>query len=123
VGYPTETEQDHQHTLNTVRRMSQLGYISKPGRNRSPGGRFSFGNTLLLGEGLPIWDKYKDNLEYYHSETDWKYNDNDLSARLRRYIEVNELVSEITGEEMTWFLEKSKREYEQSLNDKNLREQ
>jgi radical SAM superfamily enzyme YgiQ (UPF0313 family) len=122
VGYPTETEEDHIHTLNTVRRMDELGYISKKGRNRAPGGRFSFGNTLLLGEGLPIWDKYKDKLDYYHDETDWKYNDNDLSTRLRRYIEVNELVSELTGEEMTWFLEKSKREYEQSLNDKKIRE-
>jgi len=102
--------------------MDQLGYISKPGRNRAPGGRFSFGNTLMLGEGLPIWDKYKDKLEYYHSEIDWKFNDNDLSARLRRYIEVNELVSDITGEEMTWFLEKSKREYEQSLNNKKIQE-
>jgi radical SAM superfamily enzyme YgiQ (UPF0313 family) len=122
VGYPTETEEDHQHTLSTVRRMVELGYISTPGRNRPQGGRFSFGNTLLLGEGLPIWEKYKDKLDYYHNETDWKYNDNDLSARLRRYIEVNELVSELTGEEMTWFLEKSKREYEQSLNDKKVRE-
>ena len=122
VGYPTETEADHIHTLNTVRRMVELGYISTQGRNRSGGGRFSFGNTLLLTDGLPIWDKYKDNLEYYHDETDWKYNDNDLPTRLRRYIEVNELVSELTGEEMTWFLEKSKREYEQSLNDKKIRE-
>jgi hypothetical protein len=32
------------------------------------------------------------------------------------------LVKELTGEEMTWFLEKSKREYEQSLNDKKTRE-
>jgi radical SAM superfamily enzyme YgiQ (UPF0313 family) len=122
VGYPTETEQDHQHTLNTVRRMVELGYVSKAGSNRPPAGRFSFGNTLLLGEGLPIWDKYKDKLEYYNDEYDWKFRDNDLSARLRRYIEVNELISELTGEEMTWFLEKSKREYEQSLNDKKVRE-
>jgi radical SAM superfamily enzyme YgiQ (UPF0313 family) len=122
VGYPTETEEDHQHTLSTVRRMVELGYISTPGRNRSGGGRFSFGNTLLLSKGLPIWQKYKDKLEYHYSDTDWKYNDNDLSARLRRYIEVNKLVKELTGEEMTWFLEKSKREYEQSLNDKKTRE-
>jgi radical SAM superfamily enzyme YgiQ (UPF0313 family) len=122
VGYPSETEEDHQHTLSTVRRMVELGYISTQGRNRSGGGRFSFGNTLLLSEGLPIWQKYKDKLEYHHNDTDWKYNDNDLSARLRRYIEVNKLVKELTGEEMTWFLEKSKREYEQSLNDKKTRE-
>jgi hypothetical protein len=32
------------------------------------------------------------------------------------------LVKELTGEEMTWFLEKSKREYEQSLNDKKARD-
>ena len=121
VGYPTETEEDHQHTLSTVRRMVELGYISTPGRNRHGGGRFSFGNTLLLGEGLPIWQKYKDKLEYHLDGYNWKYSDNDLSARLRRYIEVNELVKELTGEEMTWFLEKSKKEYEQSLTDKKAR--
>jgi radical SAM superfamily enzyme YgiQ (UPF0313 family) len=119
VGYPTETEEDHQHTLNTVRRMVELGYISTPGRNRSGGGRFSFGNTLLLSEGLPIWQKYKDDLEYHHDDYNWKYKDNDLSTRLRRFVEVNELVTQLTSQEMSWFLEKSKREYEQSLNDGN----
>ena len=123
VGYPTETEEDHQHTLRTVKRMEELGYVAKPGiRNRPAGGWFSFGNTLLLADDLPIWDKYKDKLEYYNDEYDWKYKDNDLSTRLRRYIEVNELVNKLTNQEMTWFLEKSKREYEQSLNDKRLRE-
>jgi radical SAM superfamily enzyme YgiQ (UPF0313 family) len=123
VGYPTETEEDHQHTLNSVRRMVELGYVANPGvRNRSGGGWFSFGNTLLLEQSSPIWDKYKDNVDYWNSETDWKYKDNDLSTRLRRFIEVNELVEEVTTQEMTWLIEKSKREYEQSLNDKKIRE-
>lgn len=124
VGYPTETEEDHQHTLRTVKRMDELGYVAKPGvRNRPAGGWFSFGNTLLLSEGLPIWEKYKDKLEYHHNEHDWKFNDNDLATRLRRYIEVNELVNKLTNQEMTWFLEKSKRDYEQALANRNIREQ
>tara|TARA_R110000868_G_scaffold1415_4_gene11071 strand:+ start:9668 stop:11212 length:1545 start_codon:yes stop_codon:yes gene_type:complete len=120
VGYPTETEADHQHTLNSVRKMVELGYTAEPGRrNRGGGAWFSFGNTLLLEQNLPIWEKYKDEVEYWNSETDWKFRDNDLSTRLRRFIEVNELVDTMTRQEMTWLLDKSKREYEQSLKESN----
>ena len=114
TGYVTETEEDHQQVLNSIRRFVSSGYAAGR-RNRNGGGYFSFGNTLLLEQSLPIWQKYKDGIEHWNTELDWKYKDNTLATRLRRFKESNQLVNELTGQVESWLIEKSEREYEEEL--------
>jgi len=106
VGYPTETNEDHQDTLAKIRLLDKLGYANA----RSASGRrliyFSFANTLMLDDGQPLWNKVKDDLDYYNNEFDWKYKDNTLDVRLQRLQEVNDVVQEVTGQEKTWMVKK-----------------
>ena len=106
VGYPTETDEDHQDTLAKIRLLDKLGYANA----RSASGRrliyFSFANTLMLDDGQPLWNKVKDDLDYYNNEFDWKYKDNTLDVRLQRLQEVNDVVQEVTGQEKTWMVKK-----------------
>jgi radical SAM superfamily enzyme YgiQ (UPF0313 family) len=100
VGYPTETEEDHQHTLQSVRKIFELGWDKHT--------YFSFGNTLMLDQSQPLYKLIEDDLEYHHSAIDWKYKDNDLSTRIRRFNEVNNLIKELKNvKELSWMSEKA----------------
>ena len=87
VGYVTETEQHHQHTLDTVRKLFERGhaeYIS-----------LSFGNILHLGQGMVAYQKFKDGLTHYNDHIDWTWKDNSLEVRERRLYEVRKLVDDL----------------------------
>ena len=100
VGYPTETEEDHQHTLRCVKKIFDLGWDKYT--------LFSFGNTLMLDRSQTLFKQVEDGLEYYHSDIDWKYKDNDLSTRIRRITEVNNLIKKLKNkEDLDWLTEKA----------------
>lgn len=109
VGYPTETEEDHQHTLKCIKRIFKLGWQKNT--------TFSFGNTLMLHRSQPLFPLIKDKLEYYHSNIDWKYNDNDLDTRVRRIKEVNNLINKLknTKKADSWLTEKALKNYDKKL--------
>ena len=111
VGYPTETEEDHQHTLQCVKKIFNLGWDKYT--------NFSFGNTLMLTTPQPLYKLVKDELEYFNSNIDWKYRDNDLETRVRRFKEVNDLVKNLSKiKRIPQMTDKALKNYEKKLQGK-----
>jgi len=114
VGYPTETEEDHQHTLETIHKLFRDGYA----RERDPvtgmhNMRFSFGNTLMLSQGQPLWEIIKNDVTNFKSLVDWDYKDNTLDVRIRRFKEVNDLIGDLTkSKDRGWLIEKALLNYD-----------
>jgi radical SAM superfamily enzyme YgiQ (UPF0313 family) len=107
IGWPTETEEDHEETLDTVRKIYDLGWASSKAEDgKTPLIWFSFANTLMLDDTQPVWQEIKDDLDYYNDEIDWSYKGNDLATRNRRFKEVNDLITELTGQSKSWMLQK-----------------
>lgn len=100
VGYPTETEADHQRTLEVLDIMRERGWTNNGLVY------FSFANTLMLDPGQTLWEQVKDGLTLYNNEWDWTYGDNDIDTRIRRFREVNEKAAEVNGQAMTWMSKK-----------------
>lgn len=107
VGYPTETEEHHEHTLKCIRKVYENGWHEYT--------KFSFGNTLMLSRPMPLFKLIEKDLEYFNSNIDWKYKDNDLETRVRRFKEVNELVDKLSNEGLPWMSVKSLQNYEKKL--------
>jgi radical SAM superfamily enzyme YgiQ (UPF0313 family) len=114
TGYPTETEQDHQTTLRSVRRIFELGWNKYT--------YFSFGNTLMLSKAQPLYKVIKKDLEYLNSNVDWKYKDNDFETRIRRFNEVNSLVRELKNKkELSWMNERAVENHNKRLENEAVR--
>ncbi len=95
VGYPTETTDDHQHTINTIKELHRRGYMHNTNSMGSPLMYLRFTNTLMLHAGQPLWDIVNHNIKNYKSVTDWDYNDNTSDVRISRINELNNLVMEL----------------------------
>jgi hypothetical protein len=61
----------------------------------------------MLEESQPLYKLIEDGLEYYHDSVEWKYKDNDLETRVRRFNEVNNLVKELSNTKLNWINEKA----------------
>ena len=108
VGYPTETEEDHQYTLQSVRKIFEMGWNKYT--------KFSFSNTLMLDQSQPLYKLIENDLEYHHSTIDWKYKDNDLTTRIRRFNEINDLIKELKNvKELDWMSERAKNNYNKKI--------
>jgi hypothetical protein len=90
VGYATETEEDHQLNLEYIDKVFELGY----GHTKDPRGagepllRWTFGNSLLLNEKHKLFGMVSTDPSWeWKSAMDWKYKDNDMATRLRRWKE------------------------------------
>ena len=122
VGYPTETEEDHQHTLNTIHKLFDLGYADARDKDGEKLMFLSFGNTLMLSDDHTIWDLIKDDLTSYTNTFDWDYKGNTLLVRARRFKEINELIQERSNQTQTgWIINKELRRYDDVLNDQDYR--
>ena len=120
VGWPTETEEDHQETLETVRKIYDLGWATSKGDDGEvPLIWFSFANTLMLDDTQPLWQEIKDDLDYYNDDIDWSYRGNDLATRNRRFDEVNTLMRELTGQKKSWMFEKKEQALNATLENRN----
>lgn len=87
IGYATETEEDHQMNLKGIDYVYQQGW----GYARDDKWdlfRWTFGNSLLLNDKHSLFDMVKDDPTFEHQTAmDWKYKDNDMAVRLRRWKE------------------------------------
>ena len=117
VGYPTETEKDHQHTLDTLRKLHREGYTTATDENNNLLIYFSFANTMMLEKSPPVpaWHIVKDDITDYKNELDWNYKGNTLKVRLRRLNEVQTLLKDLIGQNKTWMAKKSIRRNEETL--------
>ena len=105
VGHPFETNEDHQITVDTIKKLSEKGYTSA----RHDGKKLmyiSMANTMMLSDDTPVWNKVKDELEYWHNDWNWKFRDNTLDVRLNRLLEANDLLKELAGQDKTWMVNK-----------------
>jgi radical SAM superfamily enzyme YgiQ (UPF0313 family) len=114
TGYPTETEEDHQTTLRSVKKIFELGWNKYT--------HFSFGNTLMLSDAQPLYKLIEDDLEYFNSNVDWKYKDNDFETRNRRFNEVNSLVRELKNKkELSWMNQRAVDNHNKRLENEGVR--
>ena len=87
VGYATETEEDHQENLRCIDKVYEEGWGYGREHNM-PLFRWTFGNSLLLNEKHSLFGLVKDDPSWeWQSAMDWKYKDNDMATRLRRWKE------------------------------------
>lgn len=105
VGHPFETDVDHQITLDTIKKLYEKGYANAK-VNETRIMYISMANTMMLSDDTPVWDKVKDELEYWHNDWNWKFRDNTLDVRLTRLEEANDLLSELAGQERSWMVRK-----------------
>lgn len=90
VGYATETEEDHQMNLDAIDYIFEQGWghVIDPRGRGEPLIRWTFGNSLLLNDKHKLFDMLKNDPEFEHQTAMmWKYKDNDMATRLRRWKE------------------------------------
>ena len=122
VGYPTETEDDHIHTLNTIRRLYELGYADTVNADGHKILQLSFGNTLMLSDDQPLWEQIKDDLTDFKNSFEWNYKGNTLAVRARRFKEIHELIQQLDNKSnSSWAINKELRRYDNVLNDQEYR--
>lgn len=119
VGHPFETDADHQITLDTIRKLYKVEYATAKHDNKKLM-YVSMANTMMLGDDTPVWNKVKDELEYWHNEWNWKFRDNTLDVRLKRLEEANDLLSDLAGQERTWMVKKKIKMIKRSFVDANV---
>lgn len=93
VGYPTETDTDHQITLDTIHRLADLGYLTRNDQGQRL--NLSFSSTCMITKDLPLYELVKDELTNHKSSREWDYRSNTLAVRLQRYAEIYELLQEL----------------------------
>lgn len=89
VGYPTETEQDFQDTLDFFTRHVDM-------KNQL---NVQLGRTLGMSEYMPLWDKQEElGIEWYKDEYDleqWRIGNFDKKERLKRWIRAYEHIKSL----------------------------
>jgi radical SAM superfamily enzyme YgiQ (UPF0313 family) len=95
TGYPTETEEDHQNTLATLRKMHSLGYLEE--RNGIEFVYLSFGSLLQLSKNTELWEKVGSEITNYQNDLIWDYHDNTFPVRVRWLREIYECIISLTG--------------------------
>lgn len=108
IGYPTETEEDHQTQLKTLRKLFKEGYTI----NKRTGTQIMhFSATPMILDGQ-IYQMVKDELTDYHDSINWTLGDNTTKVRQRRYQEWTDLLSELSGHDKEWMSEKNLRQFD-----------
>lgn len=108
VGYPTETADDHQHSINTIKEMHNRGYLHSLANDGAFIVSLNFPNTLMLHQDMPLWDLVKDDIKNYKNVLDWEYHDNTLDVRISRLNELNKLVKDLKKvEKLGWIADRN----------------
>ena len=111
VGYPTETEEDHQSTLNFIQKLYDKGW------NKTTA--LSFNQILYIDKNTPMYDIFKDDPNFVTYKVwdgyIWKYKDNDFETRVRRFKEVNELIKKLNFPKLWGWVADSKHDYHEQL--------
>ena len=120
TGYPTETAEDHQITLDSIRKMAELGYVN-PKSNKPNTAYMSFGNMMNIAIDTKIYHQLKDDPDFsFENDVIWTYKDNTPEERLRRHLEANDLVSELSGQQLSWMERKEIRKQNDTIELKKL---
>jgi radical SAM superfamily enzyme YgiQ (UPF0313 family) len=88
VGYPTETEEEFQKTLDM---LEKYNWINQQGLIRS----VALGPTLDIVPGSPLWNKQKELGITWDQNDHWIYKDNTREVRIRRWLTLKEKCLEL----------------------------
>ena len=83
VGYPTETEEEFQKTLDM---LDKYNWINETGLVRS----VALGPTLDIVPGSPLWKNQKQLGITWDENKHWVYKDNTREVRIRRWLRLKE---------------------------------
>lgn len=83
VGYPTETEEEFQKTLDMLTKYS---WINKQGLIRG----LALGPTLDIVQGSPLWNNYESMGITWDTNNHWVYNDNTREQRILKWLRLKE---------------------------------
>lgn len=126
VGYPTETEYHHQHTLDCIKKLFDNGHATKKMQNGGSLIFFSFSNTMMISEESNLWKQYKHEIVELKSSTEWTYKENTLEVRIRRMKEILSYIKQLSIEYSDndlhnsaggWIAQKNLNDYEQTLDE------
>lgn len=112
TGYPTETDEDHQHTLDTIKKLYDIGYAHSKNDRDMKLLYLSFGHTMMLADMQPIYELIKDELTNFSNNNtfEWDYRGNTLPVRIKRYNEVHNLIMKLDDEpQPSWLIDKELR--------------
>ena len=88
VGYPTETEEEFQKTLDM---LEKYNWVNKKGLVRS----VALGPTLDIVPGSPLaWNQEKMGITWDENKH-WVYKDNTREVRIRRWLRLKEKCLEL----------------------------
>jgi radical SAM superfamily enzyme YgiQ (UPF0313 family) len=88
VGYPTETEEEFQKTLDM---LEKYNWINQAGLVRS----VALGPTLDVVPGSPLYNKQKELGITWDENNHWVYKDNTREVRIRRWLRLKEKCLEL----------------------------
>ena len=97
IGWPTETEEDFQQTLDMLTEVKNRNYSIK---------HVNLGGTCGIAQGAPMCDIYKFEYDTYGN---WVYLDNNMAVRVDRWFRVYEHCESIGLQIDAKHLEKMKR--------------
>lgn len=112
TGYPTETDADHQHTLDTIRKLYDIGHATAKNDYGNRLLYLSFGHTMMLSDVQPIYELIKDDLTNFNNSNtfEWDYKGNTLPVRVKRYKEIHELIATLNNQpDSSWLIRRELR--------------
>jgi len=88
VGYPTETEDEFQKTLDM---LEKYNWINQKGLIKS----IALGPTLDIVPGSPLWNDQEKLGITWDENNHWVYKDNTKEVRIRRWLRLKEKCLEL----------------------------
>ncbi len=88
VGYPTETEEEFQKTLDL---LEKYNWINQKGLVRS----VALGPTLDIVPGSPLYNRHKDMGITWDDQGNWIYGDNNRVVRIKRWLRLKDKCKEL----------------------------
>ena len=93
MGYPFETEKDHQMNLEGIQKLFDNGHARSYNKNGIPLLTFVPVTTFSLAKNQDTWKKVESELVDYKNHLEWTFRDNTIEVRKRRQFELLDLVS------------------------------
>tara|TARA_R110000772_G_scaffold256190_2_gene372632 strand:- start:4227 stop:5612 length:1386 start_codon:yes stop_codon:yes gene_type:complete len=107
IGYPTETDADHQVQLDVLEKLYHEKYVYSKSGNQI----MHFYPTPMMLDG-EIRRMVQEDLTYRNTSLDWALGDNTYEKRQERYREFQEKKIKLENSELDWMARKNLRSFE-----------
>jgi radical SAM superfamily enzyme YgiQ (UPF0313 family) len=107
VGYPTETKEDFQETLNMLDQLKERGFFEiNPINGFKYMRRISFGPTMQLYSGTPITAMAHDMGIRDDATDNWVYKNNNIRVRIVRLLQAYAKLEQLNYDEKWWMIKR-----------------